>query len=138
MDGAEELLAERTRAAPVHQSRLSPLAFLDRSAAVFPERVAVVDGSRRLTFGELRARSLQLARALQDAGLERADRVAYLLPNVAELVEAHDGVPRAGAVLVAMNTRLTAGEIETILRHSGARLLVVHTSLAGLVAGAVA
>ncbi len=75
----------------------------------------------------------RLAVALQQAGIEHGDRVAFLAPNVTELLEAHFGVPRAGAVLVAINTRLMPEEIAYILDHSGSRVLVVHESLAHLV-----
>jgi fatty-acyl-CoA synthase len=126
--------AEATRA--VHLSPLTPLAFLERSARVFPERVAVVDGERRLTWAELRERVRRLAVALQQSGTEKGDRVAFLALNTAELLEAHFGVPAAGAVLVAINTRLAPQEISYILAHSGARVLVVDESLAHLVEGA--
>jgi fatty-acyl-CoA synthase len=122
--------------AQVHLSRLTPLAFLERSAAVFPERTAVVDGELRLTWAGLRERVRRLAVALQESGIEKGDRVAFLALNTTELLEAHFGVPAAGAVLVAINTRLTAEEIATILDHSGARVLVVDESLAHLVEGA--
>jgi fatty-acyl-CoA synthase len=120
----------------VHLSPLTPLAFLERSAAVFPDALAVVDGERRLTWAELRERSRRLAVALQRAGIEKNDRVAFLALNTTELLEAHTGVPAAGAVLVAMNTRLAAEEIAYILDHSGARILVVDPSLAHLADGA--
>src|SRR5712691_7919770 len=118
----------------VHLSPLTPVAFLERSAAAFPARVAVVDGERRLTWAELRERVRRLAVALQESGLEKDDRVAFLAPNTTELLEAHYGVPAAGCVLVAINTRLTPDEIAYILGHSGARVLVVDDSLAHLVA----
>ncbi len=78
----------------------------------------------------------RLAVALQEAGIAHGDRVAFLAPNVTELLEAHFGVPRAGGVLVAINTRLMPEEIAYILDHSGARFLVVHESLVNLVEGA--
>ena len=120
----------------VHLSRLTPVSFLERSTAAFPTRVAVVDGDRRLTWGELRERCRVLAVALQGSGIERGDRVAFLAPNTTELLEAHFGVPAAGGVLVAINTRLASDEIAYILGHSGARALVVDRSLAHLVDGA--
>ena len=115
----------------VHLSRLSPLSFLERSAAAFPARVAVVDGDRRLTWAEVRDRTRRLGVGLQDAGIEKGDRVAFLAFNTPELLEAHYGVPAAGAVLVAINTRLTSEEIAYILDHSGARLLVVDAPRRG-------
>jgi fatty-acyl-CoA synthase len=117
----------------VHLSRLTPLSFLERTATAFPDRVAVIDGDRRLTWSELRERARRLAVALQGAGIERGDRVAFLALNTVELLEAHYGVPAAGGVLVAINTRLTSAEIAYILRHSGARMLVVDQTLAHLV-----
>ncbi len=117
-------------------SPLTPIAFLERTAAVFPDRTAVIDEDRRLTWAELRERARRLATAIQAAGLEKDDRVAFLAPNVTELLEAHFGVPRAGCVLVTINTRLLGDEIAYILDHSGARLLVVDPSLADLVEGA--
>jgi fatty-acyl-CoA synthase len=116
-------------------SPLRPAAFLERTASVFPSRTAVVDGERRLTWAELRERARQLAVALQERDFEPGDRVAFLAPNTTELLEAHFGVPAAGAVLVAINTRLLPDEIGYIVEHSGARLLVVDESLAQLVEG---
>jgi fatty-acyl-CoA synthase len=120
----------------VHLTRLTPLAFLERSAAAFPERTAVVDGERRLTWADFRERVRRLAVALQESGIEKGDRVAFLAPNGTEMLEAHYGVPAAGAVLVAINTRLNAEEVRYILEHSGSRLVVVDPSLADLVEGA--
>jgi acyl-CoA synthetase (AMP-forming)/AMP-acid ligase II len=120
----------------VHLSPLTPVSFLERSAAVWPDAIAVVDEERRLTWTELRERSRRLAVALQQAGIEKDDRVAYLALNTTELLEAHYGVPWSGAVLVAINTRLLADEIAYILEHSGARIVVVDPSLAQLVEGA--
>ena len=120
----------------VSHSPLTPVAFLERAALAFPDRTAVVDGERRLTWAETRERARRLAVALQESGIAHGDRVAFLAPNVHELLEAHFGVPRAGAVLVAINTRLMPEEIAYILAHSGSRLLVVHESLRHLVEGA--
>jgi fatty-acyl-CoA synthase len=120
----------------VSHSRLTPLAFLERTALVFPGRTAAIDGERHFTWAELRERVRRLAVALQGSGIARGERVAFLAPNVHELLEAHFGVPRAGAVLVAINTRLMPDEIGYILEHSGARILVVHESLRHLVEGA--
>ncbi|HET8628551.1 MAG TPA: acyl--CoA ligase family protein [Thermomicrobiales bacterium] len=123
-------------AGAVYRAELTPLSFLQRSAAVYRERVAVIDGERRLTYAELGERAARLAGALRAAGVRPGDRVAFLAPNSPALLEAHYGVPLAGAVLVALNTRLAPGEVATILRHSGARLLVVDDELRALAAGA--
>jgi fatty-acyl-CoA synthase len=108
---------------------MTPLSFLERTAAAFPERTAVVDGQERLTWADFRERARRLARALQSHGVERGDRVAFLAPNGRELLEAHYGVPWSGGVLVAINTRLMPDEVSYILDHSGAKLLVVDPTL---------
>ncbi|MBV9465576.1 MAG: AMP-binding protein, partial [Solirubrobacterales bacterium] len=112
---------------------LSPLNFLRRNAQALGQRPAVVHGDRRLNYVELEERCNRLASALRDRGLERHDRVAILAPNTPALLEAHYGVPLAGGVLVAMNTRLSKGEIEYILKDSGSKTLLVDAALEELV-----
>jgi fatty-acyl-CoA synthase len=108
---------------------LTPLAFLERSAEVFPAKEAIVYGTRRITYGEFAAEATRVARALRACGVRPGDRVAYLLPNIPEMLVAHFAVPLAGAVLVTVNTRLAPAEIGYILRHSGAKMLVVDAAL---------
>ena len=108
---------------------LTPLAFLERSAEVFPAKEAIVYGTRRITYGEFAAEATRVARALRACGVRPGDRVAYLLPNIPEMLVAHFAVPLAGAVLVTINTRLAPAEIGNILRHSGAKMLVVDAAL---------
>jgi fatty-acyl-CoA synthase len=119
----------------VYRTELSPVSFLRRSAYVFPDRVAVVHGERRLTYRELDERVNRLASALVAEGVERGERVAYLAPNIPALLEAHYGVPAAGAVLVAINTRLNRDEVAYILEHSRARMVFVDHELVHLVEG---
>ena len=118
----------------VSRTELNPVSFLYRSVALHPERVAVVHRDRRYTYGELGERVNRLASALRIRGLESHDRVAALCPNVPALLELHHGVPAAGGVLVAINTRLSSSEIRHILEHSGARILFVDAELESLVA----
>lgn len=113
---------------------LTPLAFLERASIVFPDKIGVVHGDRRMTYASMATEATRMARALQAAGIRPGDRVAYLCPNVPEMLVAHFAVPLAGAVLVAINTRLSGPEIEYILRHSAARVLVVDTELHPVVA----
>jgi fatty-acyl-CoA synthase len=120
--------------APPFVTPLTPLAFLGRSAEVYPEKVAVRYGARSVTYRELAAEVTRLAQAFRAAGVQPGDRVAYLMPNVPEMVVAHFAVPLAGGVLVAINTRLAAEEVRYICDHSGASLLVADTGLHGTVA----
>ncbi len=120
-------------ASSVYFTPLSPVSFLRRSAFVFPDKTAVVHGKTRYTYAEFNARVNRLATALQGAGIEKGDRVAFLVPNIPPMLEAHYGVPLSGAVLVAINTRLSSREVGYILNHSGAKILVVDTALAGVV-----
>jgi fatty-acyl-CoA synthase len=117
---------------------LSPISYLLRSARVWGSRPAVRDGARMLTYAELLADVEALAGGLRAAGAGRGDRVAAMLPNVAEMLELHFAVPGVGAVLVPINTRLAADELAYILEHSGARVLVVDDERAETAAAACA
>ena len=110
-------------------AQLTPLRFLERSAEVYPEKPAIVHGDRRTTYRGFAGEATRLARALQASGIDPGDRVAYLCPNIPELLIAHFAVPLAGAVLVAVNSRLAAEEVRYICDHSGAKLLVVDSEL---------
>ena len=117
----------------VFRTELTPLSFLERSAAVFREKPAVIYGDRSYTYPEMQRRVNRLASALARAGVRKGDRVAILCPNIPPMLEAHVGVPLAGAILVSINTRLSTDEIAYILNHSGSKVLLVDTELAGLV-----
>ena len=118
----------------VWNTQLTPLTFLGRSAEVYPDKTAIVYGDRRHTYREFAAEATRVAHALRGSGIEPGDRVAYLLPNIPEMLVAHFAVPLAGAVLVAINTRLSTEEIRYILDHSGCKLLVVDAALYPMVA----
>ena len=92
---------------------LTPLAFLRRSAYVWPDKVAVVHGERRDTYRRLEERANRLASGLRTAGLGKLDRVAIIAPNTPAMLEAHFGVPAAGLVLVPINVRLSTDEGKT-------------------------
>ncbi|MGP4101313.1 AMP-binding protein [Nonomuraea sp. KM90] len=111
---------------------LTPTSFLARSAAVFGPRLAVVDGELSLTYAELWERARRLAGALAAAGVRPGDRVAVLAANGHLLLEATFGVPAAGAVLVPMNIRLSAGELAYILGHAEVSVLLHDDDLAEL------
>lgn len=117
----------------VSRTELTPTAFLERSAAVFPERIAVVHGDRRYTYLEFAERARRLGSALRNTGLTKHDRVAILSPNTPAMLETHYGVPAGGGVLVTINTRLSTDEIRYILGNSGARFLFVDAELEALI-----
>tara|TARA_B100000315_G_scaffold90329_1_gene83023 strand:+ start:897 stop:2516 length:1620 start_codon:yes stop_codon:yes gene_type:complete len=103
---------------------LSPLSFIERSAKVYPNRLAVIHGERRYTWAETYARSRQLADALVKRGISKGDTVAIMGANTPETYEAHFGVPMTGAVLNTLNIRLDAETIAFILDHGEAKVLL--------------
>ena len=115
------------------RTELTPIAFLRRSAYVYPDKIAVVHGERRYTYRQFEERANRLASRLRALGLRHLDRVAFIAPNTPAMLEAHFGVPAAGLVLVPINTRLNSDEIAYILEHSGAKALFVDQELEGLV-----
>jgi len=116
---------------------LSPLSFIERSAELYPDALALIHGDLRRTWGETYARCRQLASALQQAGIGKNDTVAALMPNTPPMYEAHFGVPMVGAVLNAINTRLDAATIAFILDHGEARVLIVDAELTAVAARAL-
>jgi len=113
---------------PAHSfTALTPLAFLERASDVFSEKTAIAYGDRKISYSEFGAEATRLAHALRACGVRSGDRVAYMVPNIPEMLVANFGVPLAGAVLVAVNTRLSADEVGYVCDHSGAKVLVVDT-----------
>src|SRR3954470_13906163 len=117
---------------PANFAALTPLNFLARSAAIYPDKLAVIDGDRRFTYREFHARCRRFANALRRRGIGPGDTVSVLAPNVPALLEAHYGVPMAGAVLNALNYRLDARSIAFILNHGGAKLLIADREFSAL------
>jgi fatty-acyl-CoA synthase len=116
---------------------LSPLSFIERSAQVYPQRLAVVHGALRRTWSEVYTRCRQLASALARHGVGKGDTVAVMLPNTPPMVEAHFGIPMAGAVLNALNTRLDPAAVAFMLDHGEARVVIVDPEFAGVMAKAL-
>jgi fatty-acyl-CoA synthase len=112
---------------------LTPLNFLARAAAIYPEKVAVIDGTRRFAYRQFYERCRRFADALRRRGISDGDTVAVFAPNVPALLEAHYGVPMAGAVLNALNYRLDAASIAFILGHGQAKLLIADREFAPVV-----
>jgi fatty-acyl-CoA synthase len=117
---------------------LSPVAFLDRSALVYPDKVAVCHGRLAYTYREFAARCRRLASELHARGIRRGDTVAILAPNVPAMLEAHYAVPALGAVLNPLNIRLDAGTIAACLAHGEAKLLLADAEFAPVLREAIA
>lgn len=119
--------------ASANAQNLSPLQFLERSATVYPRRAACVYNGAITTYGQLHQRVRNHAAALRSVGVEAGDRVAYLVPNLPVMLEANFAPMGIGAVLVALNIRLSSREIAYILNHSGSKVLVFDSELADTV-----
>jgi fatty-acyl-CoA synthase len=122
---------------PANFAPLSPVVFLPRAAEIFPERVAVIHGERRITYAQFLERARRLASALARRGVKRGDVVSAMLPNVPAMLDAHCGVPMLGAVLNAINTRLDADTVAYILEHGEAKVLIADRMFAGVVGPAL-
>ena len=116
---------------------LTPLSFLRWAAGVYAGKPAVIHGDRVFTYAEFYARARRLASALSRRGIGPGDTVAVMAPNVPAMLEAHYGVPMAGAVLNALNYRLDARTIAFILEHGEARLLITDREFSSTVADAL-
>ncbi len=118
---------------PANFTALTPIGFLSRAAVVYPDKLAVVHGAARFTYRQLYDRCRRLADALRRRGIGQGDTVAVMAPNVPALLEAHYGVPMAGAVLNALNYRLDARSIAFILAHGQAKLLIADREFAPII-----
>ncbi|WP_313517940.1 acyl-CoA synthetase [Pseudomonas sp.] len=123
---------------PVNHMALSPLSFIERTAQVHPEHLAVIHGSLRRTWAQTYARCRRLASALAAHGIGHGDTVAAMLPNTPPMLEAHFGVPMLGAVLNTLNVRLDAEAIAFMLGHGEARALIVDREFRDVIHAAVA
>ena len=117
---------------------LSPLSYLSRTEAVHPNRIAVIHGTRRITWGQTGERCRRLASALAKLGITKGDTVAAMLPNIPEMFEAHFAVPMTGAILNALNIRLDAATIAFILQHGEAKILLTDREFAATIQAALA
>ena len=133
-----DLFAEGLDRNPANFVALTPLSFIERSAAVYPDYPAVVHGAIHRTWAQTYARSRQLASALAQRGLGVGDTVAVMLPNIPAMVEAHFGVPMSGAVLNTLNTRLDAQTLAFMLNHGEAKAVLVDREFAAIIRSALA
>ncbi len=117
---------------------LTPLTFIERAAAVSPQRLAVIHGALRITWLEAYQRARRLASMLVRHGIGVGDTVAVMLPNTPPMVDVHFGVPMTGAVLNTLNTRLDADSIAFQLEHGAAKVVVVDREFAATMQKALA
>ncbi|MEY4561960.1 MAG: hypothetical protein RLZZ618_1237 [Pseudomonadota bacterium] len=122
---------------PANFVALSPLSFIERTAAVYPECTAIVYGALRQSWRDTHARCRRLASALAQRGIGVGDTVAVMLPNVPAMFEAHFGVPMSGAVLNTLNTRLNAEAIAFTLQHGEAKVLLTDREFSGVIGKAL-
>ncbi|PUE43162.1 acyl-CoA synthetase [Limnohabitans sp. Bal53] len=123
---------------PANHAPISPLSFIERTAEVYPQRLAIVHGDLRQDWTTTYRRTRQLASALAQAGIGKNDTVAVMLPNTPPMVEAHFGIPMAGAVLNALNTRLDPETVAFMLDHGEAKAVIVDPEFAGVMKKALA
>ncbi|WP_022869446.1 AMP-binding protein [Yaniella halotolerans] len=129
--------ATTTTASPASYENLTPLAFLGRSAATFPEREAVIYGTLRRTYAQFEAEVQQLARALAKS-VRPGQIVSFVAPNTPEMLAAHYAVPLIGAVLNPLNPRLAGREFGYIFEHAESEIVFVDSEVAGVVSDAAA
>jgi fatty-acyl-CoA synthase len=122
---------------PANYVPLTPLSFLARSAAVYPDHVCTVYEGRSFTWSETHERCRRFASYLAGRGIGEDDTVAAMLPNIPAMNELHFAVPMAGAVLNALNIRLDAPSIAFQLDHGGARIILVDPEFSGVIAEAL-
>ncbi len=123
---------------PANFAALTPLQFIERTASVYPDHVALIHGERRQTWAETYARCRRLASALVKVGIGTGDTVAIMAPNIPEMYEAHFGVPMTGGVLNSLNTRLDAAMVAFIIDHSETKVLLVDREYHRVVTEALA
>lgn len=117
----------------VNHIPLTPLSFIKRTAAIYPNYPSVVHGSLRYTWAETYARCRRLASALSGRGISKGDTVAVMLPNIPAMIEAHFGVPMLGAVLNSLNVRLDADTVAYMLEHSETKVLIADREYGAVV-----
>jgi fatty-acyl-CoA synthase len=122
---------------PANFVALTPLSFLARTAAVYPDHVSTVYDSRIFTWSQTYARCRRFASYLAGRGIGHGDTVAAMLPNIPAMNEAHFAVPMAGAVLNGLNIRLDAASIAFQLDHGGAKIILVDPEFAGVISEAL-
>ncbi|ANC82182.1 acyl-CoA synthetase [Pseudomonas putida] len=132
------IYAQGLMPAAVNRVALTPLSFIERTAAVYGNYPAVIHGAIRRNWQETYQRCRRLASALAGRGIGRGDTVAVMLPNTPTMLEAHFGVPMTGAVLNTLNVRLDAEAIAFMLQHGEAKVLITDREFHAVIEGALA
>ena len=139
MDSAmTNIYAQHLDKSPANYQALTPLTFLDRTAAVYPNHTAVIHGAQRLTYAALYARTRRLASALSARNIGPGDTVTVMLPNTPPMIEAHYAVPMTGAVLHTLNTRLDAAILAFQFDHAQTKVLITDREFAPVMKAALA
>ncbi len=123
---------------PANYQPLTPVTYLERSAKIFPDRIAIIHGEQQINYEKLYARSRQLASALKTQGIGKGDTVSVMLYNTPAMLEAHYGVPMTGAILHSLNTRLDAAIIGFQLDHAESKVLITDRELSQTMKAALA
>ncbi|MBC3474517.1 acyl-CoA synthetase [Pseudomonas taiwanensis] len=123
--------------AAVNHVALTPLSFIERTAAVYGSYPAVIHGAIRRDWRETYQRCRRLASALAGRGIGPGDTVAVMLPNIPAMLEAHFGIPMVGAVLNTLNVRLDAEAIAFMLQHGEAKVLITDREFHGVISAAL-
>ena len=123
---------------PANYQPLTPLSYLERAAAVFPDQVAIIHGTQRTTYRDFHARAKKLGSALAKRGISRGDTVAVLMANTPGMLEMHYGVPMTGGVLNTLNTRLDAPILAFSLDHAEAKIVITDREFSGVMKAALA
>ena len=118
---------------PANYQPLTPLTFLARAAAVYPEHPAIIHGKSRTNYADFYIRCRKLASALSKAGIKKGEAVSAMLANTPPMLEAHYGVPMTGAVLNTLNTRLDAQIIAFSLDHAETKILITDKEFSATV-----
>src|ERR1700694_3076900 len=137
MSGKQNQYSTGLEKTPANYVALTPLSFLVRTAAVYPDLVSTVYEGRVFTWSQTHARCRRFASYLAARNIGRGDTVAAMLPNVPAMNEVHFAVPMAGAVLNALNIRLDAASIAFQLDHGGAKIILVDPEFAGVISEAL-
>lgn len=103
------------------------------STRAHPRKIALAEGERHLSYGDLADRIYQVASAALQSGFQPRDNIALISPNSLEYPEIVLGLSLVGIQTVLINPRLTSSEVDSILQDSGAAGIIIHRSVAGLI-----